>query len=184
MERSQRYRLFLKGGFAYSFATLLLLMLLLRLQAGTAFLCVAFGLMGTGMLPLLPIALQCAVECTYPIPEESSAALLMLVGNLLGLGFTYAIQGLCDLTPDTASITASSGLLPFGWFSAALLTGSVVVVFNFHGDYLRLQADALAAAASPIAPPSSGSHHLGVADESLATSQPQLHVQREQPADQ
>ena len=110
-------------------------------QLGTVILSATFALMGVTMLPLLPIALQCAVECTYPMPEESSAGLLMLVGNLLGLGFTYAIQGLCALTPDAAAVDTSPGLLPFGWFALAVVAGAMGVVFGFNGQYLRLQAD-------------------------------------------
>ena len=36
-------------------------------------------------LPLLPVALQSAVECTYPIPEELSATCLILFGNIVGI---------------------------------------------------------------------------------------------------
>lgn len=42
---------------------------------------VGFGLMGASMLPLLPLALECAVECTFPIPEDSSSGLLMMMGQ-------------------------------------------------------------------------------------------------------
>lgn len=93
------------------------------------------------MLPLLPVALQCAVECTFPIPEESSAALLMLTGNLLGLGFTYGIQGLSSLTADISAVRASVGLLPSGWFSIGIVSLAAVPIFRFQGAYLRLQAE-------------------------------------------
>ena len=65
----------------------------------------------------------------------------MLVGNLLGLGFTYAIQGLCALTPDAESVSSSPGLLPFGWFAITVVAGAMCCVFNFNGQYLRLEAD-------------------------------------------
>eukprot|EP00966_Prymnesium_polylepis_P052745 1221341-Prymnesium_polylepis.1 len=141
MEYFQHYRVFLKGGFVGAAATLLLLLISLRFQLGSAVLSAAFALMGVAMLPLLPIVFQCAVECTYPIPEESSAALLMLVGNLVGLGFTYAIEGLCSLTPDAHAIAADPGLLPFGWLSLAVVGGGLLIIFQFRGEYLRLAAD-------------------------------------------
>jgi MFS family permease len=53
---------------------------------------VCFALMGLFMLPLLPAALESAVEVTYPVAEDSSTAVLLLFGNTLGIGFTFAMQ--------------------------------------------------------------------------------------------
>jgi len=38
----------------------------------------AFGILGFCMLGILPISMECAAECTYPIPENSSTGLLMV----------------------------------------------------------------------------------------------------------
>mmetsp|Transcript_25772 Transcript_25772/g.62257 ORF Transcript_25772/g.62257 Transcript_25772/m.62257 type:complete len:320 (+) Transcript_25772:1-960(+) len=158
MEYSQRYRLFLKGGITGAAITVLLMLLSMRFQLGSVALAISFGLMGASMLPLLPITLQCAVECTYPTNEESSAALLMLVGNVLGLGFTYAIAGLAALVPDTHAIANDPGVLPVGWMSLSVVAFSMLTLYLFTGKYLRLQADTAMGAHLIAEPHESQSH--------------------------
>ena len=62
-----------------------------RTTAATA---ASWAVAGAFLVPLLPVSLQCAVECTFPISEEASASLLILAGNLGGLGFTFVCQEL------------------------------------------------------------------------------------------
>jgi len=52
-------------------------------------LAVAFGVLGFSVLPLLPLTFEVAAEHTYPIPEDSSAAVLMSAGQLYGIAFTF-----------------------------------------------------------------------------------------------
>ena len=56
---------------------------------------VSFGLLGFFLIPLLPVNLESAVEATYPVPEDNSAAVILSMGQLFGivrvgdiLGFT------------------------------------------------------------------------------------------------
>ena len=56
-----------------------------------------FGVLGAFMVPILPIALEVGVECTYPVPEEYSSGVLMLAGQLFGIAFTFAMPPLIDL---------------------------------------------------------------------------------------
>jgi hypothetical protein len=41
---------------------------------------IAFGVLGFAMMPLLPVSFESAVECTYPVNEETSSGMLMLAG--------------------------------------------------------------------------------------------------------
>ena len=63
----------------------------------------------------------------------------MMVGNVAGLGFTYAMQYLIELRPKYDPTVGP-------WTPASVLLVSVVglsalVVYTFQGKYLRLEAD-------------------------------------------
>jgi FLVCR family MFS transporter 7 len=45
----------------------------------------SFCLIGFFGLPLLPVCMEMAVECVYPIPEATSTGLLFITGQLVGL---------------------------------------------------------------------------------------------------
>ena len=89
---------FLKVGFVFGIGTLIFVLMMLQPNNSTI-LAVSFAVMGFFMMPLLPITLETAVECTYPVPEETSAALLMLMGNVVGFICTYVLQTLINMRP-------------------------------------------------------------------------------------
>lgn len=138
LDTTHAYRSALKGGFIC--ATVSLVYMLVQLKPNNqTHLAVGFGLMGFSMMPLLPVALEAAVEATYPVPEEMSATLLMLVGNLGGLGLTYLLQYLISLEPVYRPHLVP--LSPAGWFLLLSVGTSMVVVSSFKGEYRRLQAE-------------------------------------------
>jgi hypothetical protein len=64
------------------------------LQPGqSALVTAAFGVLGLAMMPLLPVCFESAVECTYPVNEETSSGLLMLAG----MSSFVLFELLCDL---------------------------------------------------------------------------------------
>eukprot|EP01051_Picozoa_sp_SAG22_P021444 SAG22_NODE_4732_length_1179_cov_1.625926_1_plen_182_part_01 len=93
LDHTHAYRTILKAGFLAALAGLGLMLSQLR-PGNTAWLATGFGAMGFVMMPLLPTALEAAVEVSYPVPEEFSASLLMLAGNLGGLVCTGLLQQL------------------------------------------------------------------------------------------
>jgi hypothetical protein len=66
------YNPILKVGITASTLSVFFFMLVLR-PNGIELLCTGFGVMGLCMMPLLPVAFECGVECTYPISEETSS---------------------------------------------------------------------------------------------------------------
>ena len=83
------YRSFYKTFFVLTVAAWVGLLLEMRPSNEMA-IGIWFGATGFFCIPLLPIAIETAVECTYPVPEEISTMVLQFVGNMLGLAFTYA----------------------------------------------------------------------------------------------
>ena len=100
----------------------------------------SFGLLGFFMMPMLPVTLETAVECTYPVPEENSCGLLMTAGNIFGVGFIFAAQYLISLKPIYSP--HDSFMTPVAWLLVGVFLVCVVGVITFKGKYLRLQAEA------------------------------------------
>ena len=72
------------------------------------------------------------------MPEELSASLLMLVGNLVGLGTTYGLQALIGLAPV---YEPQAALSPAAWSTLGTVGVAALLVLSFNGEYKRLHAD-------------------------------------------
>ena len=153
LDATHAYRTALKGGFLLATASLTFLLTQLR-PDNQLHLAIGFGMMGFSMMPLLPVALETAVEVSYPVPEEMSATLLMLVGNIGGLGATYLLQYLISREPQY-NPHRGTPFSPAAWFLLISVGCSVLVILRFKGKYRRLEAEreaaATAAAAASIA---------------------------------
>jgi len=80
-------------------------------------------LLGFFLLSAGPIGFQYGAEVTYPIPEGTSNGLLLLMGQISGIAFIFAMDSL--KSPATGSMTSSLvvliGLIVLCVFFAALL---------------------------------------------------------------
>ena len=135
LDATHAYRPVLKIGFVSTVFTMGFFLLALRPHNGPT-LTAAAGVMGLSMMPLYPITLECAVECTYPISEENSGGLLLLVGNLTGMLFTFVIAAL--ITVQDTYVTA---VTPAAIFIMAVILLCVCAVLQFNGTYKRLEAE-------------------------------------------
>jgi len=81
MDRTHAYNTLLKVCQVLSLISALFL-LIARRRNNYPMLACAFGFLGLAVMPMLPIAMECGVECTYPVSEESSTGLLMNSGNV------------------------------------------------------------------------------------------------------
>jgi MFS family permease len=59
--------------------------------------------MGFGLLSAGPVGFQYGAEVAYPAPEGTSNGLLLLMGQISGIAFIFAMDGLKN--PDTGSMT-------------------------------------------------------------------------------
>lgn len=112
------------------------------LQPGNEALVVsAFALLGAFLIPLLPVALENAAECTYPVPEDASSALLMTLGQLVGIVIIFALPPLLNLGPSVSCSTVATPAAGFilGWMALAAAS-----IAGFRRDYRRQAAEAAA----------------------------------------
>ncbi|UJR11609.1 hypothetical protein I4U23_015791 [Adineta vaga] len=135
MDRTHAYRSILKilsiGACASS------IYFILVLQPNQYYpLAVSIGLMGFFLLPLLPVAFECALECTYPISAEWSTGLLMCMGNLLGGIFIYILDALIKCNPISKSPLIFT---PTSLFILCCCVISTIVLLFYRGPYLRLE---------------------------------------------
>lgn len=96
----------------------------------------AFACLGATLIPLLPVALENAAECSYPVAEDTSSALLMTVGQLVGIVLIYGLPPLLALSPDCSSVaTPAAALL----LACMLLAAGAIA--SFSADYRRQAAE-------------------------------------------
>jgi FLVCR family MFS transporter 7 len=138
LERTRAYVPVLKVAVVALGAATVLMLASLR-PGAAAFPVAAFGAAGLLVLPVLPITLENAAECTWPVPEDNSAGLLMLAGQAFGVVFIFALPPLLAVPPssDCSSVaTPAAGLI-----LASLLAAAVAVLF-VRVDYRRQAAEA------------------------------------------
>jgi len=99
----------------------------------------AAAALGACVIPLLPVALENAAEATFPVPEEVSSGLLIMVGNYVGIAVIYALQGALG-TP--ASGACASVVTPSGGVIVGTIAAAALCLVFFKADYRRAAAEA------------------------------------------
>ena len=94
-------------------------------------------LIGMTMLPLLPLAMECACECTYPISEDLSSGVLLSAGQVSGIFILFVLNSVLEKETSYDSYQMQPSYLIFiGGALASAVIGSL-----YQGKYLRLEAD-------------------------------------------
>jgi len=133
------YNALAKTGFTLCFGIISILCLSLRpdhvyLMSGI------FATLGFCALPLMPICLECALECTYPVKEEISNGLLMGSGQLVGMLMTAIVTKLLDSQENYGDHYIFEPLYTFTIITVAI---SVLFGYLYQGPYLRLLSERL-----------------------------------------
>ena len=110
---------------------------------GALQLLVAFGVTGFFIVPLLPVSYESAAEATFPVPEDTSGAVLSTMSSMLGIVFIFAMPPLLDYP---ASVACSSAATPFAAFVLVNVIISVGLMLAFRADPRRKTAEAKAEA--------------------------------------
>ena len=139
LDAYKAYRLTLK--FLFTFSSSCMVTFFLFIEPSSRILWALSAAVGFFALPLLPVALQSAVECTYPIPEELSATCLILFGNIVGIACTFSIQSLLELKHYRKFSEYGTVFTPSLLFVASIMFIAWVSIVLFNGKYKRLEAE-------------------------------------------
>jgi FLVCR family MFS transporter 7 len=134
LDRTGAFVPLLQGGIALALAALVFLLSSLRKGEETT-LVSSFAVTGFFLMPLLPLALENAAECSYPVAEDNAASLLLGLGNVVGFAAIFALGPLMAMpaAADCSTVlTPSAGLL-FAITAAA----AACIVFGYKRDYRR-----------------------------------------------
>jgi len=82
------------------------------------------------------------------VPEDNSASLLLLMGQLWGIVFTFALPPLIDMSP---SVDCSSVLSPLALLLTIFMVIAAAVLLMYRKDYRRQKAEKEGTAAEAVA---------------------------------
>ena len=133
LDKTQAFVPLLQGGIVLELLAMVFLLSSLRTGAEIV-LIISFGVTGLFLMPLLPLALENAAECTYPCSEDNSAALLLGLGNYLGMVAIFALEALM-LYPSVVS--CSTVFTPSAGFLFGLIAFAACMLALFKKDYKR-----------------------------------------------
>jgi FLVCR family feline leukemia virus subgroup C receptor-related protein len=86
VDKTRKYKLFLLICFACTAASLLMFAFFLEPDE-FCLLTIASCLLGFFMTPVLPVSLELSCEISYPIGEATPTGLLMIGGQVFGIGY-------------------------------------------------------------------------------------------------
>ncbi|GAB5361541.1 hypothetical protein AAMO2058_000721800 [Amorphochlora amoebiformis] len=144
MDCTHRYKTVLKIAATLALASVLGLVFALR-PNNTVALCIVFSAQGFLLLPLLPTAFECMVECTYPMPEEVTNGTMLSIGNVLSIGTTFLWQYLINQNGD-----GYKGMfVPYNYLQVGMMFLALIFIYSFDGKYHRLEMDIVNSALQP-----------------------------------
>lgn len=136
LDKTQAFLTLLRAFLGLELIAMMFLLSSLRPGAEVT-LVISFGVTGFFLMPLLPLALENAAECTFPCSEDNSAALLLGLGNYLGMIAIFALEALM-LYPSVVS--CSTVFTPSAGFLFGIILFSTLMLVMFKKDYRRSQA--------------------------------------------
>jgi MFS family permease len=138
MVESTRAYVALQRGFSWASLAGAVAVMATARPSGFAAMLAAWALVGFCVGPLSPITYEHAVEMSFPIPAQTSAAVLIVSSNLLGFMETL---GVTLLLKRPASASCSSTLTPAALFVVLMVTLGIVCAHMVQKDYRRQAAD-------------------------------------------
>eukprot|EP00468_Gymnochlora_sp_CCMP2014_P003640 CAMPEP_0167754196 /NCGR_PEP_ID=MMETSP0110_2-20121227/8133_1 /TAXON_ID=629695 /ORGANISM="Gymnochlora sp., Strain CCMP2014" /LENGTH=485 /DNA_ID=CAMNT_0007640043 /DNA_START=8 /DNA_END=1465 /DNA_ORIENTATION=- len=135
MDYTHKYKTILRIFSTLAVCSVLSLCVVLR-PNNFAALAIVISCLGFFMLPLLPISIECIVECTYPTPEEITSGIMISMGNVLSIGITFALQELINYSGKYQGI-----FVPYNYLQLGILVVTFMFIMRFNGSYKRLEAE-------------------------------------------
>jgi len=159
MERTKAYVPLLKVAIVAVVAATLFMLASLK-PGNEAQAIASWGVLGFCLLPLLPLSLENAAEATYPIHEDNSSGLLLLVGQWFGIVFIVLFTYVLSIPPSSDCSSVASPI-------AGVILGVVLVAAGgllfFKRDYRRQHAETQRMRRAVDGPPAIAAFGSGVA---------------------
>lgn len=121
-----------------------------QLQGQTLALAAICSLLGLFGFAVAPIAMELAVECSFPVGEGAAAGLIFVLGQAEGVLIMVLLTALTVRRAEPSVSTCQDGQGPLDWRVSMLLMAGLCTLFScflvlfFHTPYRRLQAEASA----------------------------------------
>eukprot|EP01136_Pigoraptor_vietnamica_P017044 Opistho-1_new@61670 len=130
VDKTRRYKEVLKVAFVAAVGTFIWFALASRHSGAFVPLAASCALMGVCCFSILPVCLELSVECTYPISEGTSAGFLWMAGQVFGVAFIFAMNGL--KSGPTEDMDHSN------WFMVGMAGIAMIAALLFNGNYHRV----------------------------------------------
>jgi len=129
-DKTKKYKILLLVTFGGTLLSLIWFILAVR-PNNTIVLGFACGFLGLFVTAILPLSLEVAVECSYPVPEAVSAGGVMMAAQGFGILFILVM----DAIGKTGNLTIAN------WLLVGTMGLSCVMMCLFKEDYKRTQAE-------------------------------------------
>lgn len=159
VDRTKRFTEAVKIGFCLTSLVCVAFALVSQLRGQTVALAAVCSLLGLFGFSVAPIAMELAVECSFPVGEGAAAGLVFVVGQAEGVLIMVLLTALTVRRADPSFSTCQSGQDPLDWkVSMLTMAGlctllSCCLVLLFHTPYRRLQAEARSSPSLQDCPP-------------------------------
>ncbi|XP_006874201.1 PREDICTED: major facilitator superfamily domain-containing protein 7 [Chrysochloris asiatica] len=148
VDRTKHFTEATKIGFCLTSIACVAFALVSQLQGQTIWLAVVCSLFGFFGLSIAPVAMELAVECSFPVGEGAATGLVFVLGQIEGALVMVLLTALATPRVDPSFSTCQHGEAPLDWTVSLLLmaglctTCSCIFVIFFHTTYRRMQVEA------------------------------------------
>ncbi|XP_060511582.1 solute carrier family 49 member A3 isoform X2 [Panthera onca] len=150
VDRTKLFTEAVKIGFCLTSVVCVAFALVSQLQGQTLALAAICSLLGFFGFAVAPIAMELAVECSFPVGEGAAAGLIFVLGQAEGVLIMVLLTALTVRRAEPSVSTCQDGQGPLDWRVSMLLMAGLCTLFScflvlfFHTPYRRLQAEASA----------------------------------------
>ncbi|XP_049645852.1 solute carrier family 49 member A3 [Suncus etruscus] len=150
VDRTKHFTEALKIGLSLTSVVFIAFALVSQLQGQALALAAICSLLGFCGFSVAPVAMELAVECSFPVGEGAAAGLIFVVGQAQGVVIMLLLPALAVRRADPSFSKCQDGQDPLDWSVSMLLMAglctlfSCVLVLFFHTPYRRMEAEARA----------------------------------------
>ncbi|XP_027401091.1 solute carrier family 49 member A3 isoform X4 [Bos indicus x Bos taurus] len=148
VDRTKHFTEAIKIGFCLTSLACVAFAVVSQLQGQTIVLAAICSLLGFFGFSVAPVAMELAVECSFPVGEGAAAGLVFVLGQAGGVLIMVLLTSLTVRHAEPSVSTCQDGQGPLDWKAPMLLMAGLCVLFSclfvllFHTPYRRLQAEA------------------------------------------